>query len=56
MAAATSSHVALMGDQRIIHFGDADEMLTDKLLSETYGIPLSVAEFDGEKVILWKKL
>ena len=53
VAAATATHLALMGQGRIIRSGPLDELLTTECLSETYGTSVRVARVDGALVVLW---
>ena len=43
----TITHVMLMKAMRILAQGDAREMLTSELISECFGFPIRVQEFDG---------
>jgi len=43
----TITHVMLMKATRILALGEAWEMLTSKLISECFGFPIQVQEFDG---------
>lgn len=43
----TITHVMLMKATRILALGEAREMLTNELISECFGFPIQVQEFDG---------
>lgn len=43
----TITHVMLMKATRILALGEAREMLTSELISECFGFPIQVQEFDG---------
>jgi iron complex transport system ATP-binding protein len=53
VAAAASTHLALMAQGRIIRSGPLDELMTTERLSETYGVPVRVVRVDGNPVVVW---
>lgn len=42
-----NTHVLLLSGGRIVQAGPTDEVLTDALLTETFGFPITVRSFDG---------
>lgn len=53
VAAAIASHLVLMQRGYTYHVGPLDQVLTAELLSNTYGVPVRVAQVDGQRVVLW---
>jgi iron complex transport system ATP-binding protein len=54
-AAAAATHLALMGQGRVLRSGPAGDLLTTERLSETYGTDVRVARLDGVPVVVWHR-
>ncbi len=55
IAASIADKVVLMGEGNYLKSGAVDEVLTSASLSRVYGIPVKVAEFEGSRILLWRK-
>ena len=53
IAAGISNYLILMGSDNNIEHGTADKILTGESLSRIYGVPVKVADYNGEKIVLW---
>jgi len=53
IAATLCDSVILMGKDKHIEQGPADEILTGEALSRIYNIPVQISRAEGRKVILW---
>ncbi len=53
LAAAISNYLILMGKGNTITHGATDKTLTSESLSKIYGIKIKVADFEGEKFVIW---
>jgi len=55
LASLYSDRIALVNEGRIKAVGKPEEVLGEETLSEVYGIPVCVLEFDGMRLVLPKK-
>jgi len=53
VAAAIATHLVLMRDGQVYQTGRLSEVFTAEHLSETYNVPVSVAQVDGRRIALW---
>lgn len=44
----SSSRVGIMKDKKFLAIGEADEVVTEENLQETYGVPIKIVRIDGE--------
>jgi len=53
VAASISNYIILMGsDNNIVH-GTTNKILTSESLSRIYGVNVKVADYDGNKIVIW---
>ncbi len=55
IAASIADVVILMGAGNFMRSGTADEVLTSAALSRVYGIPVTVAEYEGSRILIWRR-
>ncbi len=53
LASAIATHLVLMRDGKIQDTGLIKDVMTSAKLSDLYGVPINVRDFDGRKVVLW---
>jgi len=53
VAAAIATHLVLMRDGEVYRAGPLPQVFTAEHLSATYGVPVSVTQVDGKRVVLW---
>lgn len=53
VAAGISNYLILMGNDNRIEHGTADKILNSESLSRIYGVPVKVADYEGNKIVLW---
>lgn len=52
LASLFGDRILLMKDGRLIAQGNPEEVLTDEVIEEVYGIPVSAVKVDGRRIIL----
>lgn len=55
VAASVSDYLILMGHDHSIEQGSVEQVLTSESLSRTYNIPISILDFQGQKIVQWHK-
>lgn len=53
VAAGISDYIILMGNNNKIDHGNSESILTSESLSQIYGVPVKVVDFEGKKIVLW---
>ncbi len=53
VASAIASNMVLMQKGRILQAGLAETVMTSELLSQLYGLPISVKKLDGKRIVDW---
>jgi iron complex transport system ATP-binding protein len=53
VAAVVATHLVLMRDGQVLRAGRLAEICTSEHLSETYDMPIRVAQVDGRQVVSW---
>jgi len=53
MVLRLADHVVLLKEGAVIHAGPSDQILTAGNLSDLYGLPVQIADFEGQRVLVW---
>lgn len=53
VALAIASNMVLMQKGKILQSGQAETVMTSELLSQLYGLPISVKKLDGKRIVDW---